>query len=225
MSMGIRPLLLGHRGTRGEKSIYENTPAAFDFALAAGCDGFEFDVRLSADGQAVICHDARTTTRNKTGDIEIAQASALQLGLPLLRDVLTRYQATAFLDIELKVPGLETIIADLLRRSAPARGFVVSSFLPQVLEALHGLDTTIPLGLICETRAELSRWPQLPVQYVIPHYKLLTRDLLQQMKSAGKRILVWTVNIRADMKRFAQREVDGIVSDHPEELILALTRS
>src|ERR1700733_14575124 len=146
MSMGIRPLLLGHRGTRGEKSVAENTPAAFDFALASGCDGFEFDVRLSADGQAVIYHDARTTTRNKTGGVEIAQASALQLGLPLLRDVLTRYQPIAFLDIELKDPGLETITADLLRRFAPARGFVVSSFFPQVLEALHAMEVTIPLG-------------------------------------------------------------------------------
>ena len=224
MSMGIRPLLLGHRGTRGEKSVAENTPAAFDFALASGCDGFEFDVRLSADGQAVICHDARTTTRNKTGGVEIAQASALQLGLPLLRDVLTRYQPTAFLDIELKVPGLETITSDLLRRFAPVRGFVVSSFLPQVLEALHATEEPIPLGLICETRAELNRWPQLPVEYVIPHHKLLTRDLVQQLKSAGKKILVWTVNIRADIKRLAQWEVDGIISDHPKRLALILDR-
>jgi glycerophosphoryl diester phosphodiesterase len=226
MSMGIHPLLLGHRGTRGEKSVAENTPAAFDFALSCGCDGFEFDVRLSADGKAVICHDARTTTTTtrRTGGIEIAQAPALQLGLPLLRDVLTCYQPTAFLDIELKVPGLETITADLLRRFAPVRGFVVSSFLPQVLEALHATDTTIPLGLICENRAALNRWPQLPVEYVIPHHKLLTRDLLQQMKSAGKKVLVWTVNMRADMKRFAQWEVDGTISDHPKRLALTLDR-
>jgi len=57
--MPIRPLLLGHRGARAEKSIPENTLASFDCALAQGCDGFEFDVRLSADGQPVICHDTR----------------------------------------------------------------------------------------------------------------------------------------------------------------------
>ena len=48
--MAIRPLLLGHRGARAEKSISENTLASFDLALAQGCDGFEFDVRLAADG-------------------------------------------------------------------------------------------------------------------------------------------------------------------------------
>ena len=48
------PLLLGHRGARVGKSIPENTLASFDLALASGCDGFEFDVRLTADGQAVV---------------------------------------------------------------------------------------------------------------------------------------------------------------------------
>lgn len=212
-------LLLGHRGARGERSIPENTLASFDLALAAGCDGFEFDVRLTADGQAVICHDA------DAGGLNIAHASAQQLALPLLSEVLARYQSTAFLDIELKVAGLETITADLLRQFAPARGFVVSSFLPQVLEVLHGIDATIPLGLICETQAELSRWPQVPVDYVIPHHRLLDGKLVDHMKSAGKKILVWTVNLPADMRRFSRWGVDGIISDHPEKSILALNRS
>jgi glycerophosphoryl diester phosphodiesterase len=216
--METRPLLLGHRGARAEKTIPENTLASFDLALAQGCDGFEFDVRLSADGQAVICHDA--TTRG----LEIAQTSAQQLGLPLLREVLTRYQNTAFLDIELKVSGLETITLELLRTLAPARGCVVSSFLPEVLQAMHGLDASIPLGLICETRAEFGRWPESPVEYVIPHYKLLRQDLVSEMKTAGKKILVWTVNAPADMKRFAQWGVDGIISDNPKRLVLTLGR-
>ena len=121
--MPIRPLLLGHRGVRAEKAIPENTLTSFDLALAQGCDGFEFDVRRSADGQAVICHDASTQGR------EIAHSSAEQLALPLLREILTRYRGSAFLDIELKVPGLERITRDLLRvRTRPRlRGFFVSS--------------------------------------------------------------------------------------------------
>jgi glycerophosphoryl diester phosphodiesterase len=216
--MEIHPLLLGHRGARGEKSVPENTLASFDLALASGCDGFEFDVRLSADGQAVICHDADSSALN------IAHSSAQQLRLPLLREVLARYQSTAFLDIELKVGGLETITAELLRGFPLARGFVVSSFLPGVLEALHSIDTTISLGMICETQAELSLWPELPLEYVIPHYKLLTRDLVRQIKSAGKKILVWTVNVPAEMSRLAEWGVDGIISDNPKQLVLTLRR-
>ncbi len=129
--MPIRPLLLGHRGARAEKSVPENTPDSFDLALAQGCDGFEFDVRLSSDSQPVICHDA-----NIRG-LEVAQTSAQQLGLPLLHEILQRYQTNAMLDIELKVAGLERITLELLRSHPPARGYVVSSFLPEVLQAIQ----------------------------------------------------------------------------------------
>jgi glycerophosphoryl diester phosphodiesterase len=216
--MENRPLLLGHRGARGRKSTPENTLDSFDLALASDCDGFELDVRLTADGLAVVCHDA------KFHGSEIARSSAKELKLPLLREVLTRYKTTAFLDIELKVPGLERITVDLLRRYAPARGFVVSSFLPDVLDAIHGLDATMPLGLICETRIQLSQWLQLPVEYVIPHSVLVRQELVAEIKAAGKRILVWTVNVPADMRRFSKLGVDGIISDDPELLATTIKK-
>jgi glycerophosphoryl diester phosphodiesterase len=216
--MAIRPLLLGHRGARGEKSIPENTLASFDLALTQGCDGFEFDVRLTADGQAVVRHDATAH------GFKIAESSAEKLHLPRLREVLARYQNSAFLDIELKVSGLETVAADLLRTLAPAHGFVVSSFLPGVLRTLHDLEGSIPLGLICETQAELSLWPKLPVGYVIPHHKLVRKSLIDEIQAAGKKILVWTVNATVDMKRFSKWGVDAIISDHPKRLARALGR-
>jgi glycerophosphoryl diester phosphodiesterase len=214
--MAIRPLLLGHRGARAEKSISENTLASFDLALAQGCDGFEFDVRLAADGHAVVCHDA--TGRG----LKIAESSAEKLALPQLVDVLVRYHSSAFLDIELKVSGLETIITDLLRRLPPSRGFVISSFLPEALRAIHELDATIPLGLICETQTELSHWRRLPVEYVIPHRELVRKILIDEIKAARKKILVWTVNATVDMKRISKWGVDGIISDHPKRLVRAL---
>jgi glycerophosphoryl diester phosphodiesterase len=214
------PLLLGHRGARADKSIPENTLASFDLALAQGCDGFEFDVRLTADGQTVICHDARASMSG----LKIAQSTAQQLGLPLLSAVLTRYRSMAFLDIELKVSGLEKITVDLLRELAPARGFVVSSFFPDVLRTVHDLDTTIPLGLICETETQLSLWRQAPVAYVVPHRKLMRQALIPEIRTAGKKILVWTVNAPADMKRFSKWRVDGIISDNPRQLALTLGR-
>jgi len=215
--MAIRPLLLGHRGARAEKAVPENTPASFDLALDQGCDGFEFDVRLTADAQPVVCHDA--TARG----LKIAESSSEKLRLPHLREVLARYQSTAFLDIELKVSGLEAVATDLLRKFPPARGFVVSSFLPDVLRAIHDLDATIPLGLICETQAELSLWLELPVEYVIPHHKLIRKSLTEEIKAARKKIFVWTVNATVDMKRFSNG-VDGIISDYPKGLARALGR-
>ncbi|MFZ0731046.1 MAG: glycerophosphodiester phosphodiesterase [Candidatus Sulfotelmatobacter sp.] len=210
-------LLLGHRGARGLKSIPENSLASFDRALEDGCDGFEFDVRLTADAQAVVGHDPRINR------IEIAKAPAEKLkGLANLRDVLSRYQDRAFLDIELKVPGLEKIAVDLLIKFPPRRGFVVTSFLPSVLEATHDENETVPLGLICETKTQFKLWTKLPVVYVIAHGALVNAALLAQLKSAAKKLLVWTVNSPAQMQRFARLGVDGIISDKTDLLCRTL---
>ena len=216
--MPNRPLLLGHRGARAEKSIPENTVDSFDLALAHRCDGFEFDVRLSADRQPVICHDA-----NIRG-LEVAQTSAQHLGLPILREILQRYQRTAFLDIELKVSGLERITLELLRSCPPTRGYVVSSFLPEILQVIHGLNPSIPLGLICQTPAQFRAWPTVAVEYVILQRNLVRLTNIRRIQTSGKKIFVWTVNAASEMKRFAGWGVDGIVSDDPKRLAALIDR-
>ena len=205
-----RPLLLGHRGAR-VSGIPENTFAAFDFGLQKGCDGFEFDVRCTRDGRLIICHDPDLSGRNlaTTAYADFAHA------VPCLEDVLARYPE-AFLDIELKVPGMANAVTTALKQNPPRRGFVVSSFLPQ---ALFELQTAgIPLGVICDKKEELARWPKLPVEFVIPHYKLLSQNLLEELHAAGKKVFVWTVNDPRDMTRFAGWGVDAIISDNPEIL-------
>ena len=203
----IRPVLLGHRGARALKSIPENTIASFDRALADGCDGFEFDVRLTEDEEAVVCHDA------KISGYDVSRTMAKQLSqLPRLRDVLQRYR-DSFLDIELKVKGLERITLDLFLRHKPRRGFVVSSFQPGSLKSVRTLDATVPLGLICESKTQLRLWNELPVEYVIPQHELLDPELVRKIKGAGKKVIVWTVNDPADIERFAEYGVDGIISD------------
>lgn len=212
-----RPLLLGHRGARALKSISENTLASFDQALADGCDGFEFDVRLTADGEAVVCHDP------KAAGINISRATAKQVsGLPRLRDVLQRYR-DSFLDIELKVKGLERITLDLFLRHRPRRGFVVSSFIPGVLKSLRAEDASISLGLICESKTQLRFWTELSVEYVIPHCELVEAELIRKVKGAGKKLIVWTINDPAEMRRFADLGVDGIISDDTALLCRTLT--
>jgi glycerophosphoryl diester phosphodiesterase len=214
--MSNRPLLLGHRGARAVLSIPENTLASFDRALADGCDGFEFDVRLTVDLEAVISHDA------KVGRDKIERATAKEVSqLPRLRDVLQRYR-DSFLDIELKVKGLERTIVDLFLRLKPRKGCVVSSFLPGALKSLHAEDATVPLGLICETKTQLRLWNELPIHYVIPHHELVDAELIRKVKGAGKKVMVWTVNDAIAMQQFAEWGVDGIISDDTKLLVQTL---
>lgn len=207
------PLLLGHRGARALRSIPENTFASFDRALADGCDGFEFDVRTTADHVGVICHDPHSR------GIEIASAEAGQLPwLPRLEDVLVQYQERAFFDVELKVSGLEASTLELVKRHPPKKGYVISSFLEPVLQALRAAHAEITLGLICETKEQLRGWRELGVGYVIPRRDLVNPDLVRRVQDAGKKVLVWTVNDPREMLRLKRWSLDGFISDETNVL-------
>ena len=227
MTAHSRPLLLGHRGARATKSIPENTLASFELCLQHGCDGFEFDVRATADGNLVVCHDE--TFRGISVEETLGKALTDLQGqgfLPPLDEVLARFSAKCFLDIELKVPGLEVRVVELLKHYPPACGFVVTSFLPQVLLRLRELDSSMELGFLfdessCGSGAcsaeVLCR--SLPVQSVLPEWHLLDKALVSDLHAAGKRVGTWTVNDAADMTRLTALAVEMIISDETERLV------
>lgn len=117
-----RPRVYAHRGGRALGP--ENTIAAFDIGLAAGADGLELDVRLSADGIPVVVHDPTLDrTTDATGPVSAKSADELArvdagcrftdsagaapfagqgIGVPALADVLRRYPGVPTI-IELKV--------------------------------------------------------------------------------------------------------------------------
>jgi glycerophosphoryl diester phosphodiesterase len=121
--------------------------------------------------------------------------------------------------------GLEAKVLAALRAHPPQDGFVVSSFLPEVVREMRSQDPGIPLGLICDTREQLSRWPKVPLQFVISHHSLVTKELVDKIHDAGQQLMVWTVNKTGDMERFAAWGADGIISDDPALLVKTLSRS
>ena len=211
------PLLLGHRGARASAGVPENSFASFDLALKHGCDGFEFDVRLTACGTAVVCHDP------KVGGITVARAQARRLPqLPRLDQVIKDYGQRAFLDIELKIKDLESKVLTALGNHPPTQDYVVSSFIPDVIMDLEARSPAVCIGLICESAAQLARWRDLPVDCVIPHQSLVSQLMVQDIQAAGHRIFVWTVNDAEGMRRLAHWGVDGIISDDTELLVRTL---
>jgi glycerophosphoryl diester phosphodiesterase len=213
-------LLLGHRGAR--LYVPENTIAAFDLALAHGADGFEFDVRATSNRQSIICHDPRLNRlviRTHTFKQLQASFNLAEESPPRLEDVLDRYARSAFLNIEVKVRGMEQVVVKAVRRIRPQRGYFISSFLPSVVRELHALDPSLVLGALAQTRWQLRRWRILPVTYVVPHYRLLSRRLVTKLHAAGKIVITWTVNHPRQMRRAAGMGVDGIISDDTKLLV------
>lgn len=215
------PLLLGHRGAR--RYAPENTLAAFDLALQHGADGFEFDVRCTRDRKTVLCHDPklnRLVLRRHTLKQIQESCNGSEQPPPCLEEVLDHYR-NSFLNIEVKVRGMEPIIARAVRRARPKQYFI-SSFLPGVVRRLHQLDGSLVLGTLAQTRWQLRRWRMLPVSYVVPHYRLLTRRLIEKIHAAGKKVVTWTVNDPRHMLRAAGMGVDAIISDDTQLLVRTL---
>jgi glycerophosphoryl diester phosphodiesterase len=148
-----RPLVFGHRG--GAKIGPENTMTAFDRGWAAGADGFECDVRLSADGVPVVIHDPTLDrTTNHTGPVSALSAEALQQldatcrfqpadaayavtrvdGVPTLESVLQRFPEARVI-IELKEPtdALARGVVETVRQLAAEPRVCVGSFHAPVL--------------------------------------------------------------------------------------------
>jgi glycerophosphoryl diester phosphodiesterase len=241
-------LLLGHRGCRGE--FTENTLAAFDHAIDCGCDGFELDVRMSADAVPVIWHDARVRGRSiarhtfaelrercagtsphirqMRADVGHPRRSGRGRGaieLCQLEEVLARYAQVGWIDIELKARGAEVQVAALLRRYRPARGFIVSSFLKPVLLEIHRIDPELPLAFIFDRMPREKTWRELPIQFVKPAARLVTAARVRRFHEAGMKVLTWTVNRPAAMRRLCEAGVDGMIGDDPAVLGAASLRS
>jgi glycerophosphoryl diester phosphodiesterase len=216
-------LLLGHRGAR--RYAPENTIAAFDLALEHGAHGFEFDVRGTSNKQSIICHDPRlnrlVVRKHTLKQLQERLASSGECP-PSLEELLDRYAGEAFLNIEIKVRGMEEVVAKAVRRVRPRRGYFISSFLPSVVRTLYALDSSLVLGTLAQTRWQLRRWHLLPTAYVVPHYRLLSLRLVQRLHAAGKTVITWTVNHPRHMLRAAKLGVDGIISDDTKLLVKTL---
>ena len=59
----------------------------------------------------------------------------------------------------------------------------------------------------------------MPGTYVVPHYHLLSRRLVEEIHAAGKLVIAWTVNEPRRMLRAADMGVDGIISDDTKLLV------
>ena len=231
-----RPLLLGHRGVRrklrrvppdsriSRPGLYripaENTLAAFDYALDHGCDGFEFDLRFTRDQHCVICHDPKYLRKEVAGTDYPALCRPGH-DLTCLEDVLARFSRAAYLDVELKVAGNEEAVLAALREYPPHCGYVVSSFLPEVLRRLRWLDPALALGYICDHPSDAWLWAELPIQVFLPHRSLVSQRLVDEVHKRDVQVFTWTVNHRSEMLRFAGWGVDGLISDDP--VLLAAT--
>jgi glycerophosphoryl diester phosphodiesterase len=210
----VRPLRLAHRGDW--RVAPENSLQAFRAALALpGCDGLEFDVRLSADGVPVVCHDATLERvhgrRESVG--EMSAADMARLGIPSLTGVLAAAGRRPFLDVELKVAiGLALVEALAAYRGPDLHNAVVSSFEPAALEgvARRAPGWRLWLNVVLLDRAAVADAIALGCRGIAAEWHSVDRDSVATAAAAGLEVAAWTVRRKATFGRLADLGVAAI---------------
>jgi glycerophosphoryl diester phosphodiesterase len=237
-------LALSHRGHH--LSCPENTLAAFAAARAAGADGVEIDVRLSADGRPVLFHD-----RIAPGGRPVAELTARELAAAAGYPVPTLDEALAeggglLWNVEIKTPAALAAAGEAIARYAASRPILVSSFWHSVVpplaalpgvegglllggrpldpgrtlaalgDALGGLGGLGDLGAPGRLASAASR-----LRTVVWYYELLDAELLAQAAAAGWHSWVYGVVTAGEHRRcreLAAAGLEAVITDRVDLL-------
>ena len=211
---------IAHRGLWSAAGPPENSLGAFQAACAAGY-GIELDVQLSADGEAMVFHDANlermTGVAGRVADHTAADLRRMRLAgtdetVPTLAEALTEVGRRAMVHIEIKTPYGEVgplerrVHAILIDHSGPTCviGFNPYShawFADHHPKVLRGLDSYSYAGADARHLSPDVRknYAQLGhVSIAKPHFLALGLDVLPSAKAdafrkAGMPVIAWTV--------------------------------
>jgi glycerophosphoryl diester phosphodiesterase len=219
------PVVIVHGGSQAHG--YRDVLEALDLALNLGADGFEFDVRQTADGVLVVHHDDAIVSDALSGlayadAARAAAASGYQL--PRLDDVLSRCRGALRLDVELKDAGFETAVVTLLRSSGyTSAQFVVTSFDQRALAVMHQAHPEVVTGLLTYDvtgPVAIKQFRQSGAAFLGPDYQILDDDTLRLAVTASVPLVPWTVNEPAALDRLMRASaVAGIITDRPREAL------
>ena len=205
--------------------------------MAAGADGLELDVHLSADGVVVVHHD-ETLDRTTNGSGPIAARSAAELaridagdgaGIPTLSDVLRRHPGARII-VEMKVDTTamgEALARDVRLASAADRICAAGYGARSLAAARAALPEMASSAGHMEVRMAVYRswigWPARHVAYggfQVPElaqgHRIVSKRFVRQAHARRLRVQVWTVDEEADMKRLLQWGVDALITNRPD---------
>ncbi|PTD17761.1 MULTISPECIES: glycerophosphodiester phosphodiesterase family protein [Sphingomonas] len=223
-----------HRGLHGRGRV-ENSRAAFAAAIAHG-DGIELDVQQSADGQAIVFHDAtldRLTGRSGAlADLDAAALGRIALAgsdgetLPTLAEILSLIAGRVPLLIEVKSrhrrpARLCAAVRDALAGYSGA--VAVMSFNPEVARWFSIHAPAIVRGLVVteekdrnlpgRLRRHLALWRARP-DFLAYDVRDLPSPFAAAQRRRGIPVLSWTVRTDADEATVAAH-ADAPIHEHP----------
>lgn len=231
----MRVPIFGHRGFRGR---LENTVPAFRRALRYA-EGVEFDVRLTADGKAVVHHDPSFRSGGEFYTIselrfrELRRLHPLGKLIPAVEDLFRKFNGALF-NADVKVPHAVETLLDLVERFKLEERVVFSSENPEIVGRLleECPDCRVGLSIVgYPSVIHLVRLRELysvhvPIDAVSYIGFRNLGVLLKALRKRGLRIYLW--NYEMDELMWVPRLLpltDAVISDDPARLKKVLLES
>lgn len=238
--------IIAHRGASADAP--ENTLVAMKLAWEQKADAIELDLWLSKDGRVVVFHDADTKrfeeTARKIPSLTWQETQQLDVGawkgaqfknerIPTLESILATIPAGRRAVLEIKCgPEIVPELSRVIRASGRSpRELAIISFNFNALNEskkmfphvehyfLHDYKKDAKTDAHPElapliARAKAAQFEGLNLNFKWP----ITKSFVSEVKAAGLKMFVWTVDDAAVAKRLAEAGVDGITTNRPQWL-------
>lgn len=214
---------------RGDSAAYpENTLLAFRGAMESGAYGIELDLHATSDGRVVVIHDRsleRTTNgRGYVDEQTLAAVQTLNAGagerVPTFAEVLDLVGDRVHFDLEVKQPGIEAGVLDVLA-AYPAARWAISSFDWDILDRFRELAPEAelwPLAMHVNS-ALLDVAGRLGSPCVAVDAGAYTAASAQVLSEADLAAMIWTVNQPDEALRVRALGAAAMCTDVPGEMV------
>ena len=225
------PNVIGHRGAAAYAP--ENTLESFREAHRRGATWVEIDVKLTADGVAIVMHDE--SLKRTTGVDRLVAATPraeLPASVPTFEESIACFAELGLgCNVEIKpCPGREAetavVAVEVLRRCWPAHlpAPLLSSFKDSSLAAARAAAAEYTRALLLDeirddwrTRAEA-----VGAAGINTNGKRLTAPRAVEIRQAGYALSVYTINDGAVARALVGMGVDCVITDAPDVVLAAL---
>lgn len=223
------PITFAHRGASADAP--ENTIAAFRLALALGARGLESDVRLSADGEAVLVHGAvarQGWRRRRVAGTPAAELAGLDV--PRLGDLYAELGSTYELSLDIYDPAAGTALLDVAARAGATDRLWLCSSKTTLLESLGAQAPDAHLVHSVRRRAvdvplerHAARLAELGVGVVNMHRSDWTAGLVGLFHRFGLQASAWDVQEVRHVRDMLTMGIDAVYSDHVARMVATVS--
>lgn len=225
------PLAFAHRGAR--TLAPENTLEAFTLALELGATGIETDAWLTADGVPVLAHGGSVRNGLRRRAIRRTPAAELPPSMPTIDQLYEAVGCEIHISLDVKDPGAAAGAVEAARRAggreALRRLWLCS---PDWRQAASWRELSPLVRLVDSTRLRLVKegvekraalLAAAGVDALNMHHSDWTAGLTTLVHRFELHAFAWDCQFERTVAKMLAAGVDGVFSDHVEEMMAAVT--